>query len=74
MSKNEIITYLSGIREISKNDGLEIDTMALTVAIDAIVALDSIKKDLVQVEAPNVADSYIDSCLLVINNVFKDCI
>lgn len=73
MRKNEIITYLSEIRDLSKSEGLEVDVHALNMGINAIVALDTIKKDLIQIETPNKADSYIDNCLLVINKVFSEC-
>lgn len=43
------------------------------MAINAIVALDTIKKNLIQIEAPNIADSYIDDSLKVIEKVFTDC-
>ncbi len=73
MSKNEIITYLSCIKDISVKEDLTCDIMALDIALKAIIALDEIKKNLVQIEAPNDGDSYIDESLKVINNVFKDC-
>ncbi|MEG2412645.1 MAG: hypothetical protein RSA29_17810 [Clostridium sp.] len=71
MNKNDIITYLNCIRDTSKDEDLSCDVIALTVALNAIVALDKIKKNLVQIEAPNTGDSYIDDSLNVINNVFN---
>lgn len=73
MDKNEVITYLTNIKRISIDEALNTDVLALTVAINAIVALDTIKKNLIQIEAPNIADSYIDDSLKVIEKVFTDC-
>lgn len=73
MDKNEVITYLTNIKKISIDKALNTDVLALSVAINAIVALDTIKKNLIQIEAPNVADSYIDDSLKVIEKVFTDC-
>lgn len=73
MDKNEVITYLTNIKRISIDEALNTDVLALTVAINAIVALDTIKKNLIQIEAPNIADSYIDDSLKVIEKVFSDC-
>lgn len=73
MDKNEVITYLTNIKRISIDEALNTDVLALSVAISAIVALDTIKKNLIQIEAPNVADSYIDDSLKVIEKVFSDC-
>lgn len=73
MDKNEVITYLTNIKDISRDKALNTDVLALTVAINAIVALETIKKNLIQIEAPNVADSYIDDSLKVIEKVFTDC-
>ena len=73
MDKNEIITYLTNIKSISIDEALNTDVLALSVAINAIVALDTIKKNLIQIEAPNIADSYIDDSLKVIEKVFTDC-
>ncbi|WP_404988412.1 hypothetical protein [Clostridium culturomicium] len=73
MDKNEVITYLTNIKKISIDEALNTDVLALSVAINAIVALDTIKKNLIQIEAPNVADSYIDDSLKVIEKVFTDC-
>lgn len=73
MDKNEVITYLTNIKDISIDEALNTDVLALTVAINAIVALETIKKNLIQIEAPNVADSYIDDSLKVIEKVFTDC-
>lgn len=73
MDKNEIITYLTNIKDISRDEALNTDVLALTVAINAIVALETIKKNLIQIEAPNVADSYIDDSLKVIEKVFTNC-
>lgn len=73
MDKNEVITYLTNIKKISIDKALNTDVLALSVAISAIVALDTIKKNLIQIEAPNVADSYIDDSLKVIEKVFSDC-
>lgn len=72
MDKNEIITYLTNIKNISRDEALNTDVLALSVAINAIVALDTIKKNLIQIEAPNIADSYIDDSLKVIEKVFTD--
>ena len=73
MDKNEVITYLTNIKKISIDEALNTDVLALSVAINAVVALDTIKKNLIQIEAPNVADSYIDDSLKVIEKVFSDC-
>lgn len=73
MDKNEIITYLTNIKSISMDEASNTDVLALSVAINAIVALDTIKKNLIQIEAPNIADSYIDDSLKVIEKVFTDC-
>lgn len=73
MDKNEIITYLTNIKSISIDEALNTDVLALSVAINAIVALDTIKKNLIQIEAPNIADSYIDDSLKAIEKVFTDC-
>lgn len=73
MDKNEVITYLTNIKKISIDEASNTDVLALSVAINAIVALDTIKKNLIQIEAPNIADSYIDDSLKVIEKVFTDC-
>jgi len=71
MSKDDIVVYLSHIRDISKGEGLKLDTAALTFAIDAINTLDIVKGNLVQIEAPNIGDSYIDDSLLAINKIHE---
>lgn len=69
MTKNEVVSCLSNIRNASR----DLDVEALTIAINAVAAMDTIKGNLVQIEVPNVGDSYIDHSLVVINNVFNAC-
>lgn len=71
MGKDDIVVYLSHIRDISKEKGLKLDAAVLTFAVDAINTLDIVKGNLVQIEAPNIGDSYIDDSLLAIKKIHE---